>query len=249
MLSPFPKYKKGNCIMANTPTIHNAAKYGEIAKTVLMPGDPLRAKYIAEKFFENPRLVSDIRNIYCYTGTWQGKEVSVMASGMGTGSMSIYSYELFHFYDVDQIIRVGSAGALNHSLKLRDVVIAQASSTDSGYASHFNLPGTIAPCADFGLIEKAVAYGRANNINVRVGPVISGCGFYYDDEWMDKWTKFGMLAVEMESAALYMNAAEAGKKAVALCTISDLMFSGEACTPQERQESFDDMIRMALSLA
>lgn len=171
-----------------------------------------------------------------------------MASGMGTGSMSIYSYELFHFYDVDQIIRVGSAGALNHSLKLRDVVIAQASSTDSGYASHFNLPGTIAPCADFGLIEKAVAYGRANNINVRVGPVISGCGFYYDDEWMDKWTKFGMLAVEMESAALYMNAAEAGKKAVALCTISDLMFSGEACTPQERQDSFDDMIRMALSL-
>lgn len=234
--------------MAQTPTIHNAAKYGEIAKTVLMPGDPLRAKYIAEKFFDAPKLVSDIRNIYCYTGKWQGKDVSVMASGMGTGSMSIYSYELFHFYDVEQIIRVGSAGALDHSLKLRDVVVAQASSTDSGYASHFKLPGTIAPCADFGLIEKAVSYGRANGVNVRVGPVISGAGFYYDDEWMETWRRFGMLAVEMESAALYLNAAEAGKKAVALCTISDLMFSGESCSPSERQESFDDMIRMALSM-
>ena len=235
--------------MANTPTIHNAAKYGEIAKTVLMPGDPLRVKYIAEKFLENPKMVSDIRNIYCYTGTFNGKEVSVMASGMGAGSMSIYSYELFHFYDVDQIIRVGSAGALSHTLKLRDVVIAQASSTDSGYASHFELPGTIAPCGDFGLIEGAVKYGREHGINVRVGPVISGEGFYYSDEWFDKWTKMGMLAVEMESAALYLNAAEAGKKAVALCTIADLMYSGEHCTPQERQESFDDMIRMALSLA
>lgn len=128
-----------------TPTIHNAARYGEIAKTVLMPGDPLRAKYIAEKFLDNPRLVSDIRNIYCYTGTWQGREVSVMASGMGAGSMSIYSYELFHFYDVDAIIRVGSAGGMHPSLKLRDVVVALASSTDNGYARHFNLPGDLAP--------------------------------------------------------------------------------------------------------
>lgn len=235
--------------MSQTPTIHNAARLGEIAKTVLMPGDPLRAKYIAEKFLENPRLVSDIRNIYCYTGTYQGKEVSVMASGMGAGSMSIYSYELFHFYDVDQIIRVGSAGGMHPSLKLRDIVIAQCSSTDNGYATHFDLPGTIAPCADFGLIEKAVAWGRAHGIHMRVGPVISGEGFYYDDAWMKKWTDMGHLAVEMESAALYLNAAEAGKKAVAICTISDLMFSGQCCTTQERQESFDDMIRMALSLA
>ena len=230
-----------------TPHINVQNEIG-FGKTVLMPGDPLRAKYIAEKFFENPKLVSDIRNIYCYTGTWQGKEVSVMASGMGTGSMSIYSYELFHFYDVDQIIRVGSAGALNHSLKLRDVVIAQASSTDSGYASHFNLPGTIAPCGDFGLIEAAVKYGRENGINVRVGPVISGCGFYYDDEWMDKWTKFGMLAVEMESAALYLNAARAGKEALCICTISDCPFTGEATTAEERQNKFTQMMEVALQL-
>lgn len=234
--------------MAQTPTIHNAARLGQIAKTVLMPGDPLRAKYIAEKFLTDPELVSDIRNIYCYTGTYEGKPVSVMASGMGAGSMSIYSYELFHFYDVDAIIRVGSAGGLNPGLKLRDVVVAMASSTDNGYATHFELPGQIAPCADYGLIEKAVSYGNVHGMAVRVGPVVSGEGFYYSDEWFDKWQKMGILAVEMESAALYLNAAEAGKRAVALCTISDLMFNGEACTPQERQESFDDMIRMALSM-
>lgn len=235
--------------MSQTPTIHNAARLGEIAKTVLMPGDPLRARYIAEHFLEQPRLVSDVRNIYCYTGAYQGKPVSVMASGMGAGSMSIYSYELFHFYDVDAIIRVGSAGGLHPSLKLRDIVVAQASSTDSGYAAHFELPGTLAPCGDYELIAKAAEYGRAHGLSVRVGPVVSGEGFYYPDSWNRKWAAMGMLAVEMESAALYMNAAEAGKKAVALCTISDLVFTGEACTTQERQESFDDMIRMALSMA
>ena len=233
---------------ADAPTLHNAAQYGEIAKTVLMPGDPLRAKYIAETFLENPRLVSDVRNIYCYTGTYQGKAVSVMASGMGAGSMSIYSYELFHFYDVDAIIRVGSAGGLHPSLKLRDIVVALASSTDSGYARHLDLPGTLAPCGDYSLIAGAVEYAGAHGLSVKVGPVISGEGFYYGDEWFKKWAAMGMLAVEMESAALYINAAEAGKKAVALCTISDLMFSGEACTTQERQESFDDMILMALSM-
>lgn len=235
--------------MSSTPTIHNAAQYGEIARTVLMPGDPLRAKYIAEHFFDESKLVSDIRNIYCYTGKYQGKDVSVMASGMGAGSMSIYSYELFHFYDVDSIIRVGSAGGMHPSLKLRDIVIAIASSTDNGYATHFELPGTLAPCADYSLIEKAVSYAREHGLSFRVGPVISGEGFYYSDEWYDKWTKMGILAAEMESAALYMNAAEAGKKAVALCTISDLMFNGEHCSTKERQESFDDMIQMALSMA
>lgn len=235
--------------MSQTPTIHNAAKYGEIARTVLMPGDPLRAKYIAEKFLGEPKLVSDVRNIYCYTGTYQGKEVSVMASGMGAGSMSIYSYELFHFYSVDSIIRVGSAGGMHPSLKLRDIVIAMAASTDNGYAAHFELPGTLAPCADYSLIEKAAAYGKEHQLPVRVGPVISGEGFYYSDEWYDKWTSMGILAAEMESAALYINAAEAGKKAVALCTIADLMFNGEQCSTKERQESFDDMIRMALSMA
>ena len=234
--------------LTQTPTIHNAAKCGEIARTVLMPGDPLRAKYIAEKFLTEPELISDVRNIYCYTGRYQGKKVSVMASGMGAGSMSIYSYELFHFYNVDSIIRVGSAGGLHPSLHLRDIVIAMASSTDNGYATHFELPGTLAPCADYSLIEKAVAYAKKHDIPVRVGPVISGEGFYYSDEWLDKWTKMGMLAAEMESATLYMNAAEAGKKAVALCTISDLMFNGKSCSTKERQESFDEMLQMALSM-
>lgn len=234
--------------MNQTPTIHNAAKKGEIARTVLMPGDPLRAKYIAEHFLEEYKLVSDIRNIYCYTGTYQGKPVSVMASGMGAGSMSIYSYELFHFYDVDAIIRVGSAGGMHPSLKLRDIVIAIASSTDNGYATHFELPGHPAPCADYSLIAKAVDYAKEHDLPVRVGPVVSGEGFYYSDEWYEKWTNMGMLAAEMESAALYLNALEAGKKAVALCTISDLMFNGEKCTTEERQKSFDDMIYMALSM-
>nr|WP_305136937.1 purine-nucleoside phosphorylase [uncultured Schaedlerella sp.] len=232
-----------------TPTIHNAAKKGEIARTVLMPGDPLRAKYIAETFLEQPRLVSDIRNMYCYTGRYEGREVSVMASGMGVGSMSIYSYELFHFYDVESIIRVGSAGGLHPSLKLKDIVVAMAVSTDSNYALHLELPGYLSPCGDYSLIAKAAEYGRQHGLSVRVGPVMSGEGFYYSEEWNRKWAGIGMLAVEMESAALYINAMEAGKKAVALCTISDLMFSGEACTARERQESFDDMIRMGLSMA
>ncbi len=235
--------------MAQTPTIHNAARCGEIAKTVLMPGDPLRAKYIAENFLESPHLLSDIRGICCYTGSYHGVPVSVMASGMGAGSMSIYSYELFHFYDVDAIIRVGSAGGLHPSLRLRDVVAVMASSTDSGYAAHFGLPGTLAPCADYELIACASRYAQENAIHLRVGPVVSGEGFYYETSWFEAWAKMGMLAVEMESAALYMNAMEAGKRALALCTISDLMFTGEACTTLERQQSFDDMIRMALAIA
>lgn len=234
--------------MALTPTIHNAAHLGDIAPVVLMPGDPLRAKYIAENFLEEPKLVSDIRNIYCYTGRYQGKTVSVMASGMGAGSMSIYSYELFHFYNVDTIIRVGSAGGLHSSLKLKDIVVAMVASTDNGYATHFALPGCLAPCADYGLIARAVDHGEKKGLSVRVGPIISGEGFYYSDEWFQKWAAMGMLAVDMETAALYMNAAEAGKRAVTLCTISDLMFTGAACSTQERQAGFDDMIRMALSL-
>lgn len=233
----------------STPTIHNQAKKGEIAKTVLMPGDPIRAKYIAENYLENARLVSDVRKICCYTGTHQGKNISIMASGMGTGSMSIYSYELFHFYDVDSIIRVGSAGGIHPSVKLRDIVIAQASSTDNGYTTHLNLPGTFAPCASFDLIERAVRAGRELGVSMKVGPVVSGEGFYYSDEWFEKWSDMGVLAVEMESAALYVNAARAKKKAVAICTISDLIFENVACTVDEREQGFADMIRVALSLA
>lgn len=234
---------------AGTPTLHNAAKFGEIGPTVLMPGDPLRAKFIADQFLTGAKLVSDVRNIYAYTGKYKGTEVSVMASGMGASSMGIYSHELFEFYGVENIIRVGSAGGLHPSLKLRDIVIGLASSTDTGYAAQFNLPGTFAPSADFGLVEQAVTYARANNLPAVVGRLFSGEAFYYDNAVLERWTRMGVLAVEMESAALYLNAAHSGKKAVALCTISDMVFTGEACTTAERQESFTDMITMALEMA
>lgn len=234
---------------SGTPTLHNAARLGDIAATVLMPGDPLRAKFIAESFLADAKLVSDVRGIYAYTGGYKGKRVSVMASGMGASSMGIYSHELFEFYEVESIIRVGSAGGLHPSLKLGDVVIGLASSTDTGYAAQFDLPGVFAPSADFGLVERAVSYARANNISAVVGRLFSGEAFYYDDARLRRWAAMGVLAVEMESAALYMNAARSGKKAVALCTISDMVFTGEGCTTLERQESFSDMITMALEMA
>jgi len=232
----------------HTPTIHNAAGYGEIAKTVLMPGDPLRARHIAENYLDDVRLVSEIRGICAYTGKYQQKEVSVMASGMGAGSMGIYSYELFRYYDVDHIIRVGSAGGLSPHLKLKDLVIGLSSSTDIGYAAQYQLTGTFAPCADFGLAKAAYEYGIGHGINVRAGMLFSGEAFYYEEAILRKWADMGALAVEMESAALYMNAAKLGKKALAICTISDLVFSGEKCSVEERQTSFDDMITMALSI-
>lgn len=232
-----------------TPTIHNAAKYGEIARTVLMPGDPLRAEYIAKNFLTNAKLVSSVRNIYAFTGQYQGKTVSVMASGMGAGSMGIYSYELYNFYGVENIIRVGSAGGINPSLKLRDIVIGLAVSTDSGYINQFCLPGTYAPCADYGLVERAVSCGREKNFPIVVGQIFSGASFYYDLDLTRHWADMGILAIEMESAALYINAARAGKHALAICTISDMVFTGEACTPEERQETFGDMITLALEIA
>lgn len=233
----------------HTPTLHNAAQYGEIAKSVLMPGDPKRARFIAETYLEETELVSDVRGIYAYTGTFHGKSVSVMASGMGASSMGIYSYELFHYYDVDIIIRVGSAGGLSPDLKLRDIVVGTASSTDTGYAAQYRLPGTIAPCGDFALACAAMEYAKMSGLSAKAGMLFSGEAFYYRDEVLKAWADMGALAVEMESAALYMNAAEAGKRALAICTISDMVFSGEKCSILERQESFDSMIQMALNIA
>ncbi|MCI9555236.1 MAG: purine-nucleoside phosphorylase [Oscillibacter sp.] len=230
-----------------TPTIHNAAAYGDIAKAVLMPGDPMRAAYIAQTYLDSPRLVSNVRGVCCYTGTYHGRALSVMASGMGAGSMSIYSYELFHFYDVDLILRLGTAGGLPPSLKLRDIVVAMTASTDCGYAAHLELPGTFAPCADYALLAAIAARAKEQGLSVKVGPVVSGEGFYYTDKWFQKWARMGILAVDMETAALYINAAEAGKRAAAMYTISDLMFSGEACGVEERQSSLDQMIRLGLS--
>ncbi len=231
-------------------TPHNAANRGDIAKTVLMPGDPLRAKFIAETYLENPVCFNTVRGMLGFTGTFEGRPVSVMGSGMGIPSIGIYSYELFHFYDVEAIIRVGSAGGIGDGVQLRDLVIGQGACTDSNYAKQFGLPGTFAPIADFGLLEKAVSLARARNVPFHVGNLVSSDLFYGDDpNGTAAWKKMGALAVEMEAAGLYMNAARAGKKALVIATVSDLIFTGEETTAEERQTTFTEMIEIALRLA
>ncbi len=235
--------------MANVPTPHNGAKMGDIAKTVLMPGDPLRAKFIADNYFENVRCFNTVRNMLGFTGEYKGKEISVMGGGMGMPSVGIYSYELFNFYDVDNIIRIGSAGAYSDDVKVRDLVIASGASTNSNYASQFKLPGTIAPVADFGLMRKAVEIAENKGIKVVVGNVLSSDTFYCDDAGAnDAWKKMGVICVEMEAAALYLNAARAHKKALCMLTISDHIYTGEALSAEERQNSFRDMMEVALEL-
>lgn len=235
--------------MEMTPTAHNGAKKGEIAKTVLMPGDPLRAKYIAETYLESPVQVTSVRNMLGFTGTYKGKGISVMGGGMGMPSMGIYSYEMYHFYDVDQIIRIGSAGALQDQVKLMDVVIAMGACTDSNYAYQFGLPGTFAPVADYGLLVKAAEAAGKLGTKVVVGNVLSSDIFYnHDTNVNDKWRGMGVLAVEMETAALYMNAAAAGKKALCLLTISDLIYGEEKLSAEERQLGFGKMMEIALEL-
>lgn len=235
--------------MSKTPTPHNTAKIGDFAETVLMPGDPLRAKFIAETFLEDATMVNNVRGIHGYTGTYKGKRVSVMASGMGMPSMGIYSYELFNFYDVKNIIRIGTAGVIKADLKVRDVVIGQGACTNSNYAKQFNLPGTYAPISSFELLRKAVKTAEDMGIEPIVGNLYSSDTFYDDALSLSEWQKMGVLAVEMEAAALYMNAARAGKNALAICTISDNPFTGEATTPEERQKSFTSMMEIALEIA
>ena len=231
-------------------TPHNAAEPGAIAKTVLMPGDPLRAKFVAETYLENPVCFNTVRNMLGFTGTYHGKPVSVMGSGMGMPSIGIYSYELFHFYNVDRIIRIGTAGGIADGVQLRDVVVGVGACTDSNYAAQFRLPGTFAPIASFRLAEKAVQAARRLGGPVRAGNVLSSDLFYGDDETsLETWKKMGVLAVEMESAALYMNAARAGKEALCLLTISDCPLRGEALPAEERQTSFTQMMEIALETA
>lgn len=231
------------------PTPHNAAKKGDIAKTVLMPGDPLRAKFIAENYLENPVCFNTVRNMLGYTGTYKGKEISVMGGGMGIPSIGIYSYELFNFYDVDSIIRIGSAGGLSDDVKLRDVVIAMGASTNSNYAHQFKLPGTLAPIADYSLLRKAVEVAEEKGIHTVVGNVLSSDTFYDDNkDANDLWKKMNVLCVEMEAAGLYMNAARAGKKALCIPTISDHIYTGEALPAEDRQTTFRDMMEIALEL-
>ncbi len=236
--------------MSNTPTAHNSAKPGDFAKTVLMPGDPLRAKYIAETYLENPRQVNAVRNMFGYTGTYKGKEISVMGGGMGMPSIGIYSYELFNFYDVDQIIRIGSAGALQDDMKLMDVVIGMGACTDSNYAHQYGLPGTFAPIADYDLLSRAVETAKKQGTHVVVGNVLSSDVFYSAmDHVNDLWRGMGVLAVEMEAAALYMNAAKAGKKALCMLTISDHLYTNESLSASDRQLGFHKMMEIALELA
>lgn len=230
-------------------TPHNEAGRGEIAKTVLLPGDPLRAKYIAGHYLEGARSFNTVRNMLGYTGTYHGKEISVMGSGMGMPSIGIYSYELYHFYDVESIIRIGSAGALQDDLNTRDIVIGMGACTNSGYASQYRLPGTYAPIADYGLLQKAVDLAREKKIPVKVGNILSSDIFYNDDDSVnEKWRRMGVLAVEMEAAALYMNAARAGKRALCILTISDHLFKEQELDARERETGFTKMMEIALEL-
>lgn len=235
--------------MSNIPTPHIEAKAGDFAKTVLMPGDPLRAKFIAETFLTDAKLINNVRGVQGYTGTYKGKRVSVMASGMGMPSIGIYSYELFNFYDVENIIRVGTAGVIRPDLKVRDIVIGQGACTNSSYSRQFDLPGDFAPIASFELLQKAVKAAEDMGIKPVVGNLYSSDTFYDDSMGLSKWQKMSVLAVEMEAAALYMNAARAGKNALAICTISDNPFTGEATTSEERQLNFTKMMEIALEIA
>lgn len=234
----------------NYPTPHIKATPADFAETVLMPGDPLRAKFIAENFLENAVLVNNVRGIQGYTGTYNGKKVSVMASGMGMPSIGIYSYELFNFFDVKNIIRIGSAGAMQENIKVRDIVIGMGTCTNSSFSDQYSLPGKFAPICDFKLLESAVKGAREMGLNFHVGNILSSDTFYNDDaEGSARWAKMGVMAVEMEAAALYMNAARCGKSALAICTISDSFVTGESLDAEARQNSFTDMMTLALGIA
>ena len=235
--------------MSMIPTPHINAKEGDFARTVLMPGDPLRAKFIAEHFLENARLVNNVRGVQGYTGEYKGKLVSVMASGMGIPSIGIYSYELFNFYGVDNIIRVGSAGMLNQKLKVRDIVVGMSAYTNSNYGDQFGFKGHLAPCCSYELLEKAMQAGRELGYSVTPGALFSSDAFYSENSPNETMQKLGVLAVEMEAAALYLNAARAGKNALCLCTISDNPFTGEELTAEERQNTFTHMMEIALEIA
>ena len=236
--------------MANYPTPHNSASPEDFAKTVLMPGDPLRAKFIAETFLTDAKLVNNVRGIGGYTGTYRGQRVSVMASGMGMPSMGIYSYELYNFYGVENILRIGSAGAINMNLRVRDIVFGMGACTNSNFASQYKHPGTFAPTASYKLLTAAVAQAEKLGARYHVGNILSSDTFYSDDATAtEQWAKMGVMAIEMESAALYMNAARAGKNALALFTISDHILTGEATTAEERQTTFTTMMEIALETA
>ena len=238
------------------PTPHINASPADFAETVLMPGDPKRSAFIAREFFTDAKLVNDVRGVQGYTGLYKGTRVSVMASGMGMPSIGIYSYELYNFFGVRNILRVGSAGGMQPYVKVRDIVLGVGACTTSRYAEDFHLPGTFAPVADFRLLRTAAEQAEALGIRYHAGNILSSDVFYNDTEGLPdgmkstpSWAKMGVLAVEMEAAGLYMNAARAGKSALAICTVSDHLLTGEATTAEERQNSFTDMMTLALETA
>ena len=234
--------------MGKTPTPHIGAKYGEIAETVIMAGDPLRAKFMAENFLENPVQFNNVRGMLGFTGTHHGKRVSVMGHGMGIPSIGIYTYELYNFYDVKTIIRVGSAGSINEDLHVGDLCIAMGACTNSNYGDQFELPGTYSPIADFDLLRGAADACERMGYHYKVGNVLSSDTFYSENAHNDKWMNMGVLAIEMEATALYMNAARARKRALVILTISDHILTGEATTAEERQTTFTHMMDVAFSL-
>lgn len=242
--------------MANYPTPHIDATPRDFAKTVLMPGDPLRAKFIAENFLTEAKLVNNVRGVQGYTGIYEGARVSVMASGMGMPSMGIYSYELFNFFDVENIMRIGSAGAMSTDVKVRDIVIAMGASTNSRFSHQYNLPGTFAPLCSYKMLRACVEAADEMGATYHVGNILSSDVFYGDtqdvpDKFMmqSSWIKMGILAEEMEAAALYMNAARCHKNALAICTVSNHLVTGESTSAKERQESFTEMMEIALKTA
>ena len=236
--------------MTSQHTPHIKATSADFAKTVLMPGDPLRSKFVAETFLENPKLINNVRGIQGYTGTYKGVPVTVMASGMGMPSIGIYSYELYHFFGVENIIRIGSAGGLADNVQLRDLLIGMGACTNSAYQNQYNLNGNYAPIASFDLLREAVKEAEELGVRYQVGNLLSSDVFYHaDPNFNDGWYKMGVLGVEMEAAALYMNAAKAGKRALAICTVSDHILRGEALDADARQNTFTDMMKIALNIA
>ena len=234
--------------MNNTPTPHISAQYGDIAETVIMAGDPLRVKLMAEKFLDDPVQFNNVRGMLGYTGSYKGKRVSVMGHGMGMPSIAIYTYELYNFYGVKTIIRVGSAGSINNDLHIGDLAIAMGACTNSNYAAQYELPGTFSPIADFSLVRAAAESCERFGYPYMVGNLLSSDTFYSENPHTDKWINMGVLAVEMEIAALYMNAARSGNRALGICTISDHILTGEVTTAEERQNNFTHMMDVAFSL-
>ena len=232
------------------PTPHITARTGDFAETVLMPGDPLRSKFIAETYLENPVLVNNVRGVNGYTGTYRGKRVSVMASGMGQPSIGIYSYELYAFYGVENIIRVGSCGSFHPDLHARDIIIAMGACTNGTSAAQYRLPGTFCPIASYDLVRRAADECEKSGVHYMVGNILSSDTFYDDADSGMEWAKMGVLGVEMESAALYCNAARLGKRALCICTVSDsFIYPEENTTAEERQLSFTKMMEIALTIA